>query len=149
MSKDSVFGEMTYNNSWEREEEEIFFSKIRKYKIVAKAYPGQQILDIQRDAYKKYKSKEDEYFEKIPDALLEYYKKEYDSIKEMVNIPERLDKDHINKESIVKLVILTTLYFNRNGKYGWLCDCGWDRENGICIILSGEKIEVNVQDELI
>ena len=50
MSKDSVFGEMTYNNSWEREEEEIFFSKIRKYKIVAKAYPGQQILDIQRDA---------------------------------------------------------------------------------------------------
>ena len=146
---DEVFGEMSYDYAWEQSKKDIIFSKLSDYKVVAQAYPGDSITDAQRKSYKEYKQKEESFWKQIPDQLLLYYLENYETISELVNIPERLDKNHINRDSITKLVRLNTLYFDREGRYGWLCDCAWDKEHGICIILSDDSITIDVQDALL
>ncbi len=146
---DNVFGEMIYDHSWERKETLSFFGKELNIKIVAEAYSGQDILEIQKELYKRYMAEVSEYTRLIPDALLEYYFNSYDAISSDIDIPEQINKENITKDKIVKLVRVTSLYFSRDGKYGYLCDCAWDEENGICIVLSGDKPEIKDQDYLI
>lgn len=146
---DNVFGEMIYDHSWERKETLDFFGKELNIKIVAEAYSGQDILEIQKESYKRYLADLSEYTNRIPDILYEYYISNYDEISSEIDIPEQINKENITKEKIVKLVRVTALYFSRDGKYGYLCDCAWDEENGICIVLSGDKPEIKDQDYLI
>lgn len=146
---DKVFGEMNYDFAWEKTVEKKIFGKERVCRIVAAAFPGEEINDYQRNAYLDYKTNEKRYFDMIPSALLNYYIDNFESISEMVNVPEKMDKDHINKQSIVRIVKLKTLYFDRKGRCGWLCDCIWDQDNGICILLKPSGVEVTSQDVLI
>ncbi len=149
MIVDDVFGEMIYDHSWERTETLDFFGKELNIKIVAEAYSGQDILEIQKESYKRYISVVSEYTRKIPNTLLEYYLNNYDVISSDVDIPEQINKENITKDKIIKLVKVTVLYFSRDGKYGYLCDCAWDKENGICIVLSGDNPEIKNHDYLI
>lgn len=146
---DNVFGEMRYEYSWEKDEKLTAFGSEKTIKIVAEAYTGQGILDIQRDNYKKYKEQLNCVLPKIPGILLKYYQDNYDIIASYIDIPEKINKENINEQLIVKLVRIKTLYFARNGRYGWLCDCAWDEENGISIVLSDKEPIVKEQDYLI
>lgn len=147
--EDKVFGMMEYVYSWESTEEISVFGKDYDIRVVAEAYSGQEILDVQRDAYKKYKENFPKYVMQIPEILLDYYKSNYDTISERVEIPEKISVRNINKELIVKLIKIRTIYFDRKGAFGWLCDCAWDNEHGISIILSDEKPFVAEQDYLL
>lgn len=146
---DDVFGKMEYKNSWEKEEIIKCFGKEYKIRTVAKAYKGDDILDIQRNAYKKYKDNINNYNIEIPSSILNYYLDNYEYISSYIDIPEKINKDNINEEIIMKLVTFKTLYFDRKGNFGYLCDCLWDEEHGICILLSDKKVKVIEQDELI
>lgn len=146
---DFVFGEMEYDHSWVKEENVSLFGKNYDIRIVAEAYAGQDILDIQRKSYERYKEGYPEYLTKIPDVLLNYYIENYERISEEVEIPEKINLKNINKEIIVKLIRVKTVYFDREGQYGWLCDCAWDMEHGISIILSEEEPFVAEQDYLL
>ena len=57
-------------------------------------------------------------------------------------------KQNITMYSVMELITFKDLYFDEDGRYGWLCDCPWDSAS-IAILLSREEIEVTVQDELI
>lgn len=146
---DSVFGEMIFNHSWEKKDILCIFNKEFNIRIVAEAYDGENIIDVQRDAYKCYLSNFDGLKKSIPEALLNYYVGNYEVISEGMSIPEQINKENISAELIVRLVRVTSLYFSRDGKYGYLCDCAWDEEHGICIVLSGEAPEIKEQDYLI
>lgn len=146
---DSVFGEMTYDHSWCKEIESCVFDRNIELRVVAEAYKGQEILECQREAFKKYSSDYAKLIVQIPSALLEYYLDNYDSIASTLNIPDRINKDNINKELITKLIKVRTVYFDRKGNYGWLCDCAWDTEHGICVLLSGERVKVVEHDYLL
>lgn len=146
---DFVFGEMEYDHSWVKKENVSLFGKNYDIRIVAEAYTGQDILDIQRKSYERYKEEYPEYLTKIPDVLLNYYIENYERISEEVEIPEKINLKNINKEIIVKLIRVKTVYFDREGQYGWLCDCAWDAEHGISIILSEEEPFVAEQDYLL
>lgn len=144
---DPIFGEMTYDYSWKKTEEFSAFGRDVELQVVAKAYKGQEILDAQRKAYVEYKSSVPTYLRDVPEKLLEYYLASYEQIASTINIPEKINKSNINKELISKLIRIKTLYIDREGRYGWLCDCVWDNEHGICILLSN-GISIEEQDYL-
>lgn len=146
---DPAFGEMEYNHSWVKKESISLFGKSYEIRIAAEAYKGQEILDVQRQSYERYQSEYPEYIAEIPDVLLDYYISNYDSIASVVDIPKQINRENITRDLIVKLIRVKTVYFDRNGQYGWLCDCAWDDEHGISIILSTEEIFVAEQDYLL
>ena len=84
----------------------------------------------------------------IPNAMITYYLQNYEDIEEWNNIPQKYNKQNITMYSVMELITFKDLYFDTDGRYGWLCDCPWD-SSGLVIILSGEEIEITVQDELI
>lgn len=145
---DPVFGEMVYDSSWLKVDELSAYGKEIELRIVAEAYKGQEILEVQRNAYAEYMKNIVTYLRDVPEKLLEYYLNNYEQISSTVNIPERINKSNINKELISKLIKIKTLYIDRKGRYGWLCDCAWDNEHGICILLSN-GISIEEQDYLL
>ena len=84
----------------------------------------------------------------ISNILVSYYKDHYEDIEEWNDIPVKYNKQNITMDSVMELLNFKQLYFDEEGRYGWLCDCLWD-SSGLAIILSGDEIEVTVQDELI
>ncbi len=146
---DPVFGGMEYDHSWVKREEMSAFGRTVKMRIVAEAYTGQDILDVQRDSYKKYLADCANYIKETPDVLLKYYLDHYDAIASEANIPEQINRDNVNREIITRLIRIKTLYFDREGQFGWLCDCAWDEEHGICILLSQDKVCIKEQDYLL
>lgn len=146
---DEVFGEMTYDYSWEKYEVRNIFEEQISVRIVARAYEGQEILDIQRESYMKYVNNEEVYMKKIPQILLAYYIDVYDDIIEFCDMPEKYEIKNINSDSVLDLIAVNTIFFDREGNFGYLCDCGWDDENGIAIILSEDEPRIGEEDELV
>ena len=54
--KDDIFGKMEYDCSWVKKEQISLFGKSYEVRIVAKAYTGQEISDVQRASYVCYKN---------------------------------------------------------------------------------------------
>lgn len=148
---DKVFGEMIFHHSWERQAKlDIAKCGIKHdIKMVAEAYEGETINEAQRKAYLDYVSKFEGLSDAIKDALLKYYLNNYNDIAKNMDIPEKINKQNITKDLVIKIVRVNALFFARNGEYGFLCDSLWDEEHGICIVLSGDKPEIKEQDALI
>ena len=146
---DIVFGNLQYNHSWVKKEDLFFGNENRQIIVVVEAYTNQEILDIQRQQYLIYQQKKNEYVNKIPKVLLRYYLDNYDLISMEMDIPELINKENINEQLIIKLIKINDVYFARNGRYGWLCDCAWDEEHGLCILLSEKAPCIKEQDYLI
>ena len=146
---DKVFGELYYNGAWEKEENLDSRFGAQKIKVVIEAHESQEILDIQREKYLSYQQQKDKFIRKIPKVLLNYYLNTYDDISSVIDIPEQINKENINERLIIKLIRINDIYFARNGCYGWLCDCAWDEEHGLCILLSESEPCIKDQDYLI
>ena len=83
----------------------LFLVKITPFVLyVAKAYAGQEILEIQRTAYLRYQEKQSDYLTIIPDILLTYYLTNYEQIAKCMEIPEQFNENQINRELIVDLI---------------------------------------------
>ncbi|MEE1082928.1 MAG: hypothetical protein UH850_04215 [Paludibacteraceae bacterium] len=146
---DDAFGEMVYDSSWQKSVKmDLYGVAGRWINVVASADPGKEINETQRKAYLEYLEKEEDFLDDIPDAMITYYLQNYEDIEEWNNIPQKYNKQNINMYSVMELIKFKELYFDEDGRYGWLCDCPWD-SSGLAIILSGEEIVVTVQDELI
>ena len=146
---DSVFGNMVYDAGWEKGETLTIWGEEIYVRIVAKAYTGQDILDSQREGYMTIKSSLSNLENSIKEALLGYYKKNYNYIVGNIdNIPFQYSVNEITAERIIDLIKIKTLIFDRKGNFGFLCDCAWNTEDGIAIKLNS-KVEVGEQDLLI
>lgn len=146
---DKVFGELYYNYAWKKEENLDFGFGEKKINVVVEAYESQEILDIQREQYLAYQQQKNKFISKIPKVLLKYYLDIYDDISSVLDVPEQINKENINEQLIIKLIRINDIYFARNGHYGWLCDCAWDEEHGLCILLSEIEPCIKEQDYLI
>lgn len=150
---DPVFGEMSYDHSWETTQTILLWGKEHKIRIAARAYNNDPVNDSQRASYTEYKAKESEYERLIPDVLLDYFKENYDEISEMVDLPEKYRLENISRDIVIKLIKPKTLFFAPDGGYGFLCDCAWDPEHGIAIIFpykdKEKSLRIGDQDELI
>lgn len=139
--------EFTYTDGWEKEELFNYNGKELKVRLFFESYNEEDINDKQKEAYLKYTSNYNE--DLIAKSLLEYYLNNYDYIKAHNDIPTIALKENIDENVVKKLIKIRTIYFAQDGTYGLLCDCGWDIEHGIAIILSSDKPLITDQDELI
>ena len=146
---DEVFGELSYDYAWRKEESLDSEFEEKKINVVVEAYEGQEISDIQREQYLAYEQQKSKFISKIPEVLLKYYLEMYDDISSVIDIPEQINKENINEQLIIGLVRINDIYFARDGCYGWLCDCAWDEEHGLCILLSEIEPCIKDQDYLI
>lgn len=146
---DEAFGEMVYDYSWKKSVKmDLYGEKGRWIDVVASADSGEGINEAQRTAYRAYLEKAENFMDEIPNAVIAYYLENYEDIEEWNNIPDQYNKQNITKNSVMELLNFKTLYFDEEGRYGWLCGCTWDSA-GLAIVLSNDKVEVTVQDELI
>ncbi|HHT77748.1 MAG TPA: hypothetical protein GXZ67_07695 [Clostridiaceae bacterium] len=127
---DSTFGEMEYKHGWVKKQKLMLWGTVRDIKIKASAYTGEEILQLQRDSYKKFSESVAAISGRSLEVVADYLKKNYQK------------SDY---ESVKELVIPRSILFKRDGSYGILCDFALDEEHGLVICVS-PKEEVGVQD---
>lgn len=128
--EDSVFGVMDYKHAWKKEEMLSLWGERYPIQIIAQAYSGEKILDIQREQYKKYQEilqqSENQLKEKIQEYVCEFYQ-------------EKIDVKTETKP--------TGIVFCRNGQWGVLFEMKYDVENGMAAIFDANEIRIGTQDD--
>lgn len=142
---DEVFGEMVNDRfTWKKLVKKDLFGV--KGKWITVAVPSfDDISQEQRTRYLEYKEKEDDFIDKIPNALMTYYMENYNGFSSWWNVPPKNNRQNINMDSLMELVTFHRLYFHMDGKrYGWLCGCEWDKVHGLSFYYDGENDEMQV-----
>ena len=146
---DPIFGEMIYNEVWEKSEKKLLYGKEKLVTIAACDY-ADGITDVHRACYKKYQENEAKYLEEIPRVLLEYYLVNFDEIKEYWRVPRAYAKKNITQENIMELIDFDCLYFMYDGTFAWLCECAWDEEDaGLAFVMGDGKVRVELQTDVL
>lgn len=151
MMYDEVFGRLTYDYTWSKEEEVVFFGKSVKIALLIAGDEDGEFEKSQYEAYKMFKTKWDEIQERLVEAILKYYREKrqelgYD-VEYNENYPELLTRKELAEH--LTLVGIKVPYGELYGgrSIGVSLDCTWDDENGIGIRLSDEKVvDVGYQD---
>ena len=131
---DAVFGEMTYKHRWYKTQSESFFGREYVIKIAAKAYSEKPITDEQRDGYRQYTEKKDEYAKIVGEQLMRYVNANLQELAGEWVGARRVE----NITDLAGIVTPKTLLFKQDGTTLLLLECAWDMENGIAVKLSPE-----------
>ena len=91
-------------------------------RIVFEAFEGGNISEAQLKSYKLFMHEQSRYEQNILDLMSEYV------LNESIQNPEFTP---------------TSLLFKRDGSIGLICDCNWDIDQGIVIILYPNKVIKN------
>jgi hypothetical protein len=138
---DAVFGEMEYSHGWKKSEEIKFWDECRDLKIIASAFAGNAINDIQRANYEFFKSEISEISKCSLEAVKEY----------MVRLSGELHD--ISYKSLTDVYVKgivkpTSVIFQEDGSFGLLCDFDWDNEHGLGVQIKPEY-KAGTQDILL
>ncbi|MCT8088771.1 hypothetical protein ACDX34_16555 [Acinetobacter bereziniae] len=90
--------------------------------LVFEAFEGENISEAQLKSYKLFMHEQSRYEQNILDLMSEYV------LNESIQNPEFTP---------------TSLLFKRDGSIGLICDCNWDIDQGIVIILYPNKVIKN------
>mgnify|MGYP003091763870 CR=1 FL=1 len=136
-----VFGDMEYNMRWYKEENIQIFTKKWDIKVIAKAFPGDDITKEQEESYLRFKENEKIYIETIENHLKEYVNENLEDLAVYWVGARKI----INTVDLAKIVEPKALLFRQDGTILFLAECEWDIENGIAVKLYPE-VEVGPQD---
>lgn len=137
---DETLGLLVFNRGWTKEENFKWWGYDVRLKIVVSAYENESVNINQREGYLRFKEnisdvsdislkKTKEYIQKIKNEVLPYI--------ELDEIPD----------DILKIVKPSSILILESGSIGVLCDCSWDREHGVAILISDKKkVDVGPQD---
>ncbi|MBR5374887.1 MAG: hypothetical protein IK131_09485 [Paludibacteraceae bacterium] len=147
---DELIGELEYkDDSFYKTEKFDMYGYPNEIEIKFHSVSNKKISEEQKVAYKKYMSRKDDYFKEIPQVLLDSYKLNYDEISKRVDVEgTEHDINNINTQTIVKMFIFETLYFDSKCNYGWICKCGWTEDKTIAILLSEETPRILTPSQL-
>ncbi len=147
---DPSFGPMEFDYGWCKEEEIAFFGQTGSVEVLAEADIGQPISDVQRKAYALFCDGTDALSDDALAALKEYYIENLPAIGGQVDDPTTLpEEDSITRADLVKMVIPQTVYFRQDGIYAVLCNCIWEPQNGLAIIVSEDGLSIETQDAVL
>ncbi len=132
---DDVFGEMYFDQGWCKWiKTDINGIDGQWVELSVEAmFSDDEITPKQKANYQKYLQNEKRFLEEYPKALFEYYKKNYRAITKIWDDADLFNPKNMDEKSVKDLVQLQRLYFEDGERYGWLCECDWDEENGLAI----------------
>lgn len=118
---------LVFDYGWRKPISIQFNQNKRVIELAFDAYKGEEVNHQQQVAYEHFLNNKTLFEQKIEKLLNEYI---------ALNKFEKVEASP------------TVLMFKRDGSFGLLCDCSWDIENGIAIILSPTE-EVTLQDNFL
>ena len=135
---DLIFGEMTYDYQWEKEDDVILWGKSFHVQIIVQSDDDDNpsILDIQKKAYCFFKENIVRLEKTGCDALLDY-------------INNILGFSDCDANNFLDNNTPTAIFFSITGEWGILFESDYDSGNGIALMYSGEQWIVGPQDILI
>ena len=153
-----IFGNIEFNNGWTRPISITIFGKQYVLEINIDADEDAEFEINQEKAYTFFQEHLDEIVTEANSAILSYYNREISNIvSSFTNLAEK--QSFLNKigdeQQIYSLLqpkqIMFPLTFDESvEEFGFLCDCDWDKENGIGIkFTNGLLSEIGYQDILL
>lgn len=153
-----IFGNIEFNNGWTRPISIAMFGKQHVLEINIDADEDAEFEINQEKAYTFFQEHLDEIVTEVNSAILSYYNREIsDIVSSFTNLAEK--QSFLNKmgdeQQIYSLLqpkqIMFPLTFDESvEEFGFLCDCDWDKENGIGIkFTNGLLSEIGYQDILL
>ncbi|MDL2432340.1 hypothetical protein PAN94_03805 [Streptococcus sp. SC1] len=153
-----IFGNIDFNNGWTRPISITIFGKEHVLEINIDAEEDAEFEVNQEKAYTFFQEHLDEIVTEVNSAILSYYNREISNIvSSFTNLAEK--QSFLNKirddQQIYSLLqpkqIMFPLTFDESvEEFGFLCDCDWDKENGIGIkFTNGLLSEIGYQDILL
>ena len=153
-----IFGNIDFNNGWTRPFSITIFGKEHILEINIDAEEDAEFEINQEKSYTFFQEHLDEIVTEANAAILSYYNREISNIvSSFTNLAEK--QSFLNKigdeQQIYSLLqpkqIMFPLTFDESvEEFGFLCDCDWDKENGIGIkFTNGLLSEIGYQDILI
>ena len=153
-----IFGNIDFNNGWTRPFSITIFGKEHILEINIDAEEDAEFEINQEKSYTFFQEHLDEIVTEANAAILSYYNREISNIVSgFTNLAEK--QSFLNKigdeQQIYSLLqpkqIMFPLTFDESvEEFGFLCDCDWDKENGIGIkFTNGLLSEIGYQDILL
>lgn len=148
--KDEVVGSLRFHNGvWGRRLDAPVFNSDGNLILVFQDPNKEGILDIQKEAFKRYLQNEEGYKNRVTNYILEYYKWYYEEIKRIVSdLGEEDHKEVIDEKGIYELMDIWYLFICRDGSFGYAFDCCWDGDNGLAVLLSEDEPRVISRTQL-
>ena len=153
-----TFGKIKFNYGWTKDISLDIFNKRHILEINIDADEDAEFEINQEKAYIFLENHIDEIAKEVDVAILSYYNREIsDIVSSYTNHKEKQyfldiigDKDKIYS-LLQPMKIMFPLTFDENvEEFGFLCECDWDKENGIGIkFVNGVLYEIGYQDVLL
>lgn len=135
---DLIFGEMTYDYQWEKEDDVILWGKSFHVQIIVQSEDDNtpDILDIQRDAYCFFKKNITQLENMGCATLLDY-------------VNNVLEISECGENNFLEYNIPTAIFFSVTGEWGILFESEYDSEDGIALMFSDGQWVAGPQEILI
>lgn len=148
---DKVLGQLKFfekRKIWWKHTDVSLYSSDHKLDLWVQDENHEGVLDVQREAYKRYMENADKYIKEVPQYILDYYKWHYEEIDREVELEDNQKIGSITAEGVVNdLMNFYYLFICRDGSYGWLASCCWD-DNYFAILLSESKPRMMTYNQL-
>ena len=153
-----TFGKLKYNYGWTKDISLDIFNKRHVLEINIDADEDAEFEINQEKAYIFFENHRDEIAKEVDVAILSYYNREIsDIVSSYTNHKEKQyfldiigDKDKIYSLLQPKKILFPLTFDENVEEFGFLCECDWDKENGIGIkFVNGVLSEIGYQDVLL
>lgn len=134
---DKVFGELTFNNGWERELVCDFW-KQTKVKIRVSAYENEEPNEMQKNAFNRFVEDKEDISRLTFEKLEKYLSVIADDIVAYAGLSE-MPKD------IMEIVSINHILFMESGNFAIICDATWD-DHGVAVLCTETEIIAGPQD---
>lgn len=153
-----TFGKLKYNYGWKKDISLDIFNKRHVLEINIDADEDAEFEINQEKAYIFFENYLDEIAKEVDVAIVSYYNREIsDIVSSYTNHKEKQyfldiigDKDKIYSLLQPKKILFPLTFDENVEEFGFLCECDWDKENGIGIkFVNGVLSEIGFQDILL
>ena len=153
-----TFGKLKYNYGWTKDISLDIFNKRHVLEINIDADEDAEFEINQEKAYIFFENYLDEIAKEVDVAIVSYYNREIsDIVSSYTNHKEKQyfldiidDKDKIYSLLQPKKIMFPLTFDENVEEFGFLCECDWDKENGIGIkFVNGVLSEIGFQDILL
>lgn len=152
---DKSFGELTFQSTWEREIDVIFFGKKDTVLLYAEGNDEKEtILDEQRKSFDIFSADQAAVLKQVEDAIYSHYSEINGDLRAQFGASADEFAPVIDKPSDLlelielKIVIFPMVLEPGESAIGFIFDCKWDQEHGLGIKITDGEIEIGEADLL-